>query len=213
MSFSHDFGRPNRWRRATALGVAVVMFGSAQTAAAEAAAGGWHGLGWDLPPLQQTRSVEGKDGGLQPLPATTSKSTVPAAVNWPAAADADVDLPATGAAVDSVRAVPGQPVTVSRGRGRQQGKATVSAADRDSRAAGKVRVRTLDQAATVKTGIKGVLVQMTPVSGDTGGAVQVDVDYRSFGDAYGGDFGGRLHLVEYPSCLLSTPDRPAWSPP
>ncbi len=208
MSFSRDFGRPTRWRRATALGVAVIMFGSAQTAAAEAAAGGWHGLGWDLPPLQQTRSVEGKDGGLQPLPATTPKSAVPATVNWPAAADADIDLPATSAAVDSVRALSAQPVTVSRGRARQQGKTTVPAADRDPHAVGKVRVRTLDQIATAKTGIKGVLVQVTPQSGDTGGAVQVDVDYHSFGDAYGGDFGGRLQLVEYPSCLLSTPDRP-----
>ncbi len=57
-------------------------------------------------------------------------------------------------------------------------------------------------------GIRGVLVKVEPMLGDTSGPVNLDVDYRSFGDAYGGDFGGRLHLVQYPSCLLTTPDKP-----
>jgi RHS repeat-associated protein len=210
MSFSRGFGRSTKWRRVTALGIAVIMFGSAQTAAAEAAVGGWHGLGWDLPPLQQTQSVDGTDGGLRPTPSMPSTSAVPATVTWPAATSAEVDLPATSAAATTPgKGAPGQPVIISRGHGQQQKNMTTPAADRDAHAAGKVRVTTLDQPAIAKTGIKGVVMQVTPEAGDTGGPVELDVDYRSFGEAYGGDFGGRLHLVQYPSCLLSTPDKPA----
>ncbi|MER6792093.1 RHS repeat-associated core domain-containing protein [Amycolatopsis mediterranei] len=185
-----------RSRRALALGMAVVLLGSAQTAAAEAAAGGWHGLGWDLPPLQQTHSVDGVDGGFRAKPATPGGSSAPAKVSWPAAATADVDLAADTA---TAKAPAGQTVAVAR----SHAKATEA-----QHTPGKVRISTLDQAAAAKAGIKGVLVKVEPVFGDTSGPVNVDVDYRSFGDAYGGDFGGRLHLVQYPSCLLTTPDKP-----
>ncbi|MEV6644325.1 polymorphic toxin-type HINT domain-containing protein [Amycolatopsis sp. NPDC051371] len=190
--------RTNRSRRLVAFGIAVVLFGSSQSVAQAAGAGGWHGLGWDRPPLQQAQSVDGVDGGLRPpagLPTPSRYS--PAPVTWPAAATAELDLPADGAA----KASAGQPVALSRSH------ATGTTVAR--RAAGKVRISTLDQATTAKTGIKGVLVKAEPVRGDTGGPVTIDVDYRSFGDAYGGDFGSRLHLVEYPSCLLTTPDKPA----
>ncbi|MFB9687319.1 hypothetical protein [Amycolatopsis plumensis] len=176
-----------------ALGLAVVLLGSAQTAAAEAAAGGWHGLGWDLPPLQQTSSVNGVDGGFRAKLVAAAGSGAPAKVSWPAAATAEVDLPAAAAAA---KVPAGQAVAVARSRAGA------------AHAPGKVRISTLDQATTAKTGITGVLVKVEPVAGDTSGPVNVDVDYRSFGDAYGGDFGGRLHLVQYPACLLTTPDKP-----
>ncbi|MEU0529104.1 RHS repeat-associated core domain-containing protein [Amycolatopsis tolypomycina] len=188
--------RFTRSRRALALGLTVVLLASAQTAAAEAAAGGWHGLGWDLPPLQQTRSVDGVDGGFRAKPVAAVGASSPAKVSWPAAATAEVDLPEAGAAG---KVPAGQAVAVARSR--------VKAAEA-RHTPDKVRISTLDQAATAKTGIKGVLVKVEPVLGDTSGPVNVDVDYQSFGDAYGGDFGGRLHLVQYPSCLLTTPDKP-----
>ncbi|WIX85508.1 RHS repeat-associated core domain-containing protein [Amycolatopsis sp. DG1A-15b] len=186
----------NRSRRFVAFGVAVALFGSAQSAA-EAAASGWHGLGWDRPPLQETKSVDGVDGGLRTPSAPSESRFSPAAAVWPAAATTEVDLPGEGAS----KSLPGQPMTLSR----PHEKTAASSARHTS---GKVRVNTLDQATTAKAGIKGVLVKVEPESGDTGGLVRLDVDYRSFGDAYGGDFGGRLHLVQYPSCLLATPDKP-----
>ncbi|MFJ9782540.1 polymorphic toxin type 24 domain-containing protein [Amycolatopsis sp. NPDC101161] len=188
--------RTERSRRFVALGVAVVLFGSGQSAA-EAASNGWHGLGWDLPPLQQSQSVNGVDGGLRTPPAPAQSRFSPSPVTWPSAATAEVDLSAEGPA----KAPAGQPVALSRSHSK--------AADAARRSVGKVRLTTLDQAATAKTGIKGVLVKAEPVRGDTGGPVSIDVDYHSFGDAYGGDFGSRLHLVEYPSCLLTMPDKPA----
>ncbi|MEV6446102.1 RHS repeat-associated core domain-containing protein [Amycolatopsis sp. NPDC051716] len=173
-----------------------MLLGSAQTAAAEAAARGWHGLGWDLPPLQQTSSVDGVDGGFRAKPVVPAGSGGPAKVSWPAATSTEVDLPVDAGAA---KAPAGQAVAVARSQAK-----TAEA----RHTPGKVRVSTLDQATTAKTGIKGVLVKVEPVLGDTSGPVNVDVDYRSFGDAYGGDFGGRLHLVQYPSCLLTTPDKP-----
>ncbi|MFJ9786164.1 RHS repeat-associated core domain-containing protein [Amycolatopsis sp. NPDC101161] len=176
--------------RATAAGVVLVLLGSAQSAAA-ATGTGWHGLGWDLPPLQQTASVKGADGGF--LPVTKPKAMAPAAVaqaSWPTAGSSDVDLSAPGGT--------GQ-VKVARA-GQKQARAAA--------AKGTVKVTTLDQTTAAKAGIKGVLMQVAPVSGDTGGPLQLDLDYQSFGAAYGGGFGDRLHLVQYPSCLLSTPDRP-----
>ena len=41
------------------------------------------------------------------------------------------------------------------------------------------------------------------------GRVHVSVDYAGFKYAYGGDYASRLHLVELPSCALSTPRVPA----
>ena len=73
-----------------AFGVAVVLFGSGQSAA-EAASDGWHGLGWDRPPLQETKSVNGVDGGLRTPPAPSENRSSPAAVAWPAAATAELD--------------------------------------------------------------------------------------------------------------------------
>ncbi|MGW3994810.1 RHS repeat-associated core domain-containing protein [Amycolatopsis sp. NPDC004772] len=189
--------RNNRGRRFVAFGVAMALFGSAQSAA-QAAASGWHGLGWDRPPLQETKSVDGVDGGLRTPSAPSERRFSPAVVAWPAAATTEVDLPGEGTS----NSLSGQPVTLSRPQDK-------TAASSTRHVAGKVRVSTLDQATMAKTGIKGVLVKVEPQSGDTGGPVRLDVDYRSFGDAYGGDFGGRLSLVEYPSCLLTTPDKPA----
>ncbi|WP_326952260.1 RHS repeat-associated core domain-containing protein [Amycolatopsis sp. NBC_01286] len=187
----------DRSRRFLAFGIAVVLFSSGQSVAEAAGAGGWHGLGWDRPPLQQTQSIKGVDGGLRTPSASSEGRFSPAPVTWPAAATAEVDLPTDAAA----KVLAGQSVAVARSQA-QAGKA-------DARhAAGKVRISTLDQVTAAKAGIKGVLVKAEPVGGDTSGPVTIDVDYRSFGDAYGGDFGGRLHLVQYPSCLLTTPDKP-----
>src|SRR3954454_13224399 len=120
MTHSRGFVRFTRSRRALALGLAVVLLGSAQTAAAEAAVGGWHGLGWDLPPLQQTQSVDGTDGGLRPGPAPSTASAGPATGARPAASSGDVDLPATSAAaMTPAKGAPGQPVIVSRGHGQR----------------------------------------------------------------------------------------------
>lgn len=40
-----------------------------------------------------------------------------------------------------------------------------------------------------------------------GAALNLEVDYSAFREAFGGDYGSRLMLVEYPACVLVTPEK------
>ncbi|HEY0534997.1 MAG TPA: RHS repeat-associated core domain-containing protein [Actinoplanes sp.] len=66
-----------------------------------------------------------------------------------------------------------------------------------------VRVKVLDHAAADAAHIDGVLLS---VSSEHSGPVRIGVDYGSFAQAYGGNYGSRLKLVSYPSCVVTTPD-------
>jgi RHS repeat-associated protein len=195
---------------------AMVLLGSAQTAvAAPPGATGWHGLGWDLPALQQTKSVDG-------IPDTTRKpSTVPPAsaptptVVWPAAASSQTDLPATtaGAKMPAANRAGNMAVSITRGHGRdaKTGAFVATGAGTDSpspHAAGKIKVDTIDHSIAEKARIPGTFLQLAPVLGDTTGPVSVDLDYRAFAGAYGADYGQRLKFMQYPACVLTSPDKP-----
>ncbi|MEV6823394.1 RHS repeat-associated core domain-containing protein [Amycolatopsis sp. NPDC051102] len=169
------------------------MLGTGQQAVAAPAAPGWHGLGWDLPALQQTDSVDVQPSGLSAAPVAMAAAPTPS-VSWPAAAAADVALPPAGVG----KAISPLPVTISR----KGGDSGVRHAE------GSVRVEVLGKADADRSGVRGSLVRLSALSGDTTGPLDVDVDYRSFASAYGGDYGGRLQLFRYPGCVLTTPDVP-----
>ncbi|MFI5713134.1 RHS repeat-associated core domain-containing protein [Kribbella sp. NPDC051620] len=60
-----------------------------------------------------------------------------------------------------------------------------------------VRVDVLDQAATTKLGVEGVVVQLARTDGQSQAAkVKVNVDYSKFATAFGGGWADRLRLVE-----------------
>jgi RHS repeat-associated protein len=60
--------------------------------------------------------------------------------------------------------------------------------------------------AATAAGVDGVIMTVTRSSTGTGsGKVKVTLDYSGFADAYGGDFGSRLTLVQLPACALTTP--------
>jgi RHS repeat-associated protein len=55
-------------------------------------------------------------------------------------------------------------------------------------------------------GITGAVFTVARADGtDAAGRVHVSFDYAGFRDAYGGDYASRLHLVELPSCAVTTP--------
>ncbi|MEU9381263.1 RHS repeat-associated core domain-containing protein [Streptomyces sp. NPDC048279] len=109
---------------------------------------------------------------------------------WPKAATGAASLPTSG----TVRLTAGGlPVAVHRGTGAKS-------------AAGTVSVRVLSRKAATAAGIKGVL--LTAGASDKGSA-KVSIDYSAFASAYGGDWAGRLHLVQLPACALTTPDKAA----
>jgi RHS repeat-associated protein len=135
---------------------------------------------------------------------------VPRATAWPSVASAATALPAPGAAAAQRSARPavapapgsagprayaaGTPVwgqALAPGTGAYQGPSTLS-------------VRVLGHGAAVQAGITGVLFTAAAASGGAG-PVRVGMDYSSFAQAYGGDYGSRLRLVRLPACALTTP--------
>ncbi|WP_405868347.1 polymorphic toxin-type HINT domain-containing protein [Streptomyces sp. NBC_01515] len=109
---------------------------------------------------------------------------------WPKAAATSAPLPASG--VTRLTAG-GLPVSLSRTAGATS-------------ASGTAGVQVLSHKAAAAAGIKGVL--LTASASDDGNA-KISVDYSAFASAYGGDWAGRLHLVQLPACALTTPDKAA----
>ncbi|MFJ5609213.1 polymorphic toxin-type HINT domain-containing protein [Streptomyces sp. NPDC093221] len=70
---------------------------------------------------------------------------------------------------------------------------------------GTATVKVAPHSAATAAGVDGALLSVTRPSGAVG--AQVSLDYSGFADAYGGDFGSRLTLVELPLCALTTPDK------
>ncbi len=123
----------------------------------------------------------------------------PTAVHLPKAASATLAVlgdrasaqDVTGASVPA--AVPVSVQGVSPKRGHYTGPAAVT-------------VNVKDQTAARKAGVNGVLFTVTPTGSGKGDA-QISLNYSSFAQAYGGNFGARLRLVELPACALTTPQR------
>ncbi|MFF1446248.1 polymorphic toxin type 28 domain-containing protein [Streptomyces sp. NPDC058295] len=82
----------------------------------------------------------------------------------------------------------------------------------------KVTISVHSQAAAKKAGVNGVLLTVDPAgavsttsAGDTD-KLRVSLDYSSFKDVYGGNFGPRLNLVTLPVCALTTPEKASCRP-
>ncbi|MEU6220932.1 polymorphic toxin-type HINT domain-containing protein [Streptomyces sp. NPDC047022] len=69
-------------------------------------------------------------------------------------------------------------------------------------------VKVASTAAAANAGVNGVLFTVAPSTTGQGEA-RLSVDYSGFAQAYGGNFGSRLHLVKLPACALTTPQRAA----
>ncbi|MGW6586408.1 RHS repeat-associated core domain-containing protein [Streptomyces globisporus] len=114
-----------------------------------------------------------------------------ARATWPKQKSAATDLDAAGAK-------PVGPVAVDA--------VTPDKSSRQARprAGGTAKITVLDQKAADKAGITGVLFTATA---EQPGTAKVTVDYSGFASAIGGDWAGRLGLVQMPACVLTTPDK------
>jgi RHS repeat-associated protein len=118
----------------------------------------------------------------------------PDAVRWPQAGSAEVRL--SGKAVKA------------------QGLPLQAAVAKGKKAARTIRVEVLDRKVSEAAGINGVLFTVARTDGEAGkGATRVTLDYSDFSGAYGGGYGSRLRLVQYPACLLTTPKQKNCSTP
>ncbi|MFD6073192.1 type IV secretion protein Rhs, partial [Amycolatopsis lurida] len=153
--------------------------------------------------------MPGKPVPARPVPANEVDAAAvktPAEPKWPGAAAADVEL-SNGATARSGKPSAGfqragaLPVSVA---------AEPPAAEARGAAAApaKVRVQAYDQALAEKAGITGLVVAVDDAGGAAGKAMSVQVDYRDFANAFGGDYGSRLKLTVLPECAVTTPDKP-----
>ncbi|MEV3971148.1 polymorphic toxin-type HINT domain-containing protein [Streptomyces sp. NPDC050698] len=89
-----------------------------------------------------------------------------------------------------------------------------AAVAKGEKAAQAVRVEVLDHKVSKAAGIDGVLFTVARTDGEAAkGAARVTLDYSDFSGAYGGGYGSRLRLVQYPACVLTTPKRKNCSTP
>ncbi|GKQ37326.1 ricin-type beta-trefoil lectin domain protein [Streptomyces sp. A012304] len=156
--------------------------------------------------------------------AKASRAATPAPV-WPAAGTAVAELPLaslrkralSGDLTTPEAAVEGRagtlPVRVSAPSAVRAGLVSAKGATRDRTAGtlaaqvpGKVSVRVLDRASSRRAGIDGPVLTLARADGTAAaGRVTVEVDYKKYAKAYGGDWATRLRLVQLPACALTTP--------
>ena len=74
-----------------------------------------------------------------------------------------------------------------------------------STAASSVATKVLSHAAATALGVDGVVFILTPGAAVTS-PLAVSLNYSSFTNAVGGDYGSRLRLVSLPACALTTPN-------
>lgn len=183
-----------------ALSMALIASAGLGVPAAEAATGG---LGKPVVPKQRVDKVRtdtglGAKGARAQLArakaanaAQAKRARAPQHIAWPTAATTTGRISGQGAAAKLTAG--GLPVTVAPAKGTDT-------------ATGQVQVRALGQRQAKDAGIKGVL--LTASATDPGSA-QLTVGYSEFAAAYGGDWAGRLRLVQLPACVLTTPRKAA----
>ncbi|MDX3244808.1 polymorphic toxin-type HINT domain-containing protein [Streptomyces sp. ME18-1-4] len=98
------------------------------------------------------------------------------------------------------------PVKVRQPAAQAAKAARAAAADPGS----AVQVQVKDATAARKAGVQGLLFTAAPAKNGLGpaasGTVELELDYASFKDTYGGDWGSRLRLYRLPACALTTPE-------
>lgn len=181
--------------------IAVAVMGGLLPASASAAAAGSKGV--DLPKLKQPPTVAVKQvasGGTKLRSNAAGQKWTAPKVTWPQPGSATVDLNAAGAASAPKRAGT-LPVAVGSSSSKARSEAHPPA---------KMKVVVASQGAARKAGVHGLLLSVAPADGARGAATaRVQVDYREFRGAYGGDWAARLRLVQLPACSLTTPEKPA----
>lgn len=83
---------------------------------------------------------------------------------------------------------------------------SVGSTDRELKSPEAVRVEVLPSITSQTVGIVGLAFQVD--AAEDGTSIAVELDYSAFRGLYGGDFGGRLQLVRYPACVLTSPKNP-----
>ncbi|MEV6968631.1 RHS repeat-associated core domain-containing protein [Hamadaea sp. NPDC051192] len=125
----------------------------------------------------------------------------PGSVTWPQADTAVAEL-ASNTSSTTLTTAGSLPIKIGRSVSDVGGTAArVAGSD-----LGKVAVTVHDRASADRAGVSGLLMSLRRDDGNFAtAAVNVNLDYSGFSNAYGGDWSSRLRLVAMPACVLSTP--------
>ncbi|MGV9557436.1 RHS repeat domain-containing protein [Streptomyces sp. NPDC003522] len=130
---------------------------------------------------------------------------------WPKPGKATANVPATGR---SALTIGGLSVKLAQEPIAPAVKTTQNkAAAKATGPADKMALSVHTQAAARKAGVNGILLTVDPAEAASGKSasdtdkLRVSLDYSSFNDVYGGNFGSRLRLVTLPACALTTPEK------
>jgi RHS repeat-associated protein len=183
-----------------ASGMALAAVLGACSPGSPVSAGGSSAAGAGAPAGVPVTVLAPVKSGHVTAPDQASRTFRATATRWPAAASASVVLRAAGAgqAAGPKAQVAGTPLWVQSVPG-GNGGASVAAS-----AASVVSAAVLPHAQAASLGISGVIFQLAGLA-PAGGKIRVGLDYSAFAQAYGGNYGTRLQLVELPACALTTP--------
>lgn len=196
---------PGRLLTATALGITLALTGSAVQAVPSAP-----GEGRGRPGVQDFGDpVEGKNAQAKKRPADEAQKAAVKRLDkavWPAGGSAKVAVATTSPAEKTVG---GLPVAVTAltpevTKASKGAKASRNPAPSAGPAEVEVAVLPAKRAAAIGAGAL-MRVERTDAAAK-GAKVRLSVDYSKFADAYGGDYGARLQLVQLPACAaVATP--------
>ncbi|MFE9251516.1 polymorphic toxin-type HINT domain-containing protein [Streptomyces sp. NPDC007088] len=181
--------------------------------------------GWPAGQVSSDHPVEGKRGTTAEPRAKDEIPAHPTPLphSWPKPQNASVDLGAVeGKGTRHLRQAGKSPLSLAPTEdGTTASRATSKARTRGGHVPGTVATEVLSEKRAVAVGVRGLLFTLSPAPAPTDtttedadhaatpGPVSVGVDYSSFAGAYGGSYASRLRLVEYPACLLSSPEKAA----
>ncbi|MFF6927963.1 MULTISPECIES: polymorphic toxin-type HINT domain-containing protein [Streptomyces] len=147
--------------------------------------------------------VEGTDAPASKRPTDPARKAAVTQLDkavWPKGGSAKLDVAATSPVEKTVGGLPVAVTAVT--------PETSGAAKRTASPGGptKVAVDVLPAERATAVGA-GALLRVGRTDGtETSGKVRLTVDYSEFAEAYGGDYGARLHLVQLPACAaVATP--------
>lgn len=186
------WNRTARRRAAAAVGIAVAI-GLLPQYVPQAEA---KDLG--MPELQQDRGpARGTDAKAAKKPrknaVDSAAVTDPAKVTWPKAGRAETAVSTRLAQVEGLPLKAASPLDTGPD---------------------ELAVEVVDHRKALAAGVDGVLLKVARTDGVAkAGQAKVQLDYSRFADAYGGSYGSRLRFVQYPECLLTTPQKKECSTP
>ncbi|MFJ3646554.1 polymorphic toxin type 28 domain-containing protein [Streptomyces murinus] len=146
-------------------------------------------------------------------PATGETRKRLARAAWPKTGKATADVPVARPISVAVGGLGVKLAQVPAAKSTAKSGAKNAPAPKASGPAEQVALGVRSQAAAKRAGVNGVLLTVGPagpVSGKSVGdtdRLRLSLDYSSFSDVYGGNFGPRLRLVTLPACALTTPEK------